>query len=172
MKIKILLISLLFALPTIQATAQEQASVLMQQATAQAKKEHKNVFVMFHASWCGWCKKMTKNMNSPACKKFFDDNFVTVELTVQESPKNKNLENPGADELLEQYKGEKAGLPFWVILDDKGKVLTDSFNSKGENLGCPSAVDEVAEFKIKLKKASKLNDRQIAVIAETFTIKK
>lgn len=172
MKIKILLIALLFVVPLMQAVAQENASVLLQQASAQAKKEHKNVFVMFHASWCGWCKKMEKNMESDACKKLFDDNFVTVHLTVQESPKNKSLENPGADAILEKYKGEKAGLPFWVILDAKGALLTDSFNVKEENLGCPSSADEVAEFKTKLKKASKLTDRQIAVIAETFTIKK
>jgi len=172
MKIKILFIAFLFALPLVQAIAQEHATVLLQQATAQAKKEHKNVFVMFHASWCGWCKKMEKNMESDACKKMFDDNFVTLRLTVQESPKNKALENPGAEALLEKYKGAKAGLPFWVVLDAKGTVLTDSFNAKDENLGCPSSVEEVAEFKTKLKKASKLTDKQIAVIAETFTIKK
>jgi thioredoxin-related protein len=172
MKVKILFIALLFALPLVQVTAQEQASVILQQASAQAKKEQKNVFVMFHASWCGWCKKMEKNMESDACKKLFGDNFVTVHLTVQESPKNKSLENPGADVVLEKYKGTKAGLPFWVILDAKGAVLADSFNAKGENLGCPSNTEEVAEFKAKLAKSSKLNDKQLAVIGETFIIKK
>lgn len=42
------------------ANAQENASVLMKQAYAQASKENKKVFVMFHASWCGWCKKWTQ----------------------------------------------------------------------------------------------------------------
>ena len=172
MKIKILLLSLLFLLPLTKITAQETATAILQKAQAQAKKEHKNVFVMFHASWCGWCKKMEKNMESDACKKLFDDNFVSMQLTVQESPKNKSLENPGADTLLETYKGSKAGLPFWVILDANGKVLADSFNAKGENLGCPSSADEVAEFKAKLKKTTKLNESQLAVIADTFIIKK
>ena len=172
MKLKLLLLPFLFLVPVVNSTAQETATVIMQKAQAQAKKEHKNVFVMFHASWCGWCKKMEKNMESDACKKMFDDNFVTVQLTVQESPKNKSLENQGADTLLETYKGTKAGLPFWVILDANGKVLADSFNAKGENLGCPSSADEVAEFKTKLKKTSKLNDKQLAVVAETFIIKK
>ena len=172
MKLKLLLLSFLFLLPVVNSTAQETAAAVMQKAQAQAKKEHKNVFVMFHASWCGWCKKMEKNMESDACKKMFDDNFVTVQLTVQESPKNKSLENPGADALLETYKGTKAGLPFWVILDANGKVLADSFNAKGENLGCPSSADEVAEFKSKLKKTTKLNEGQLATIADTFVIKK
>lgn len=172
MRIKILLLSLMFLMPFANITAQEAATTAMQKAQAQAKKEHKNVFVMFHASWCGWCKKMEKNMQSDTCKKLFDDNFVFTQLTVQESPKNKNLENPGADVLLESYKGTKEGLPFWVILDANGKVLEDSFNAKGQNLGCPSSPDEVAEFKAKLKKTTKLNDGQLATIAETFVIKK
>jgi len=172
MKIKILLLSLLFLAPLVSVSAQEAATAVLQKAQAQAKKEHKNVFVMFHASWCGWCKKMEKNMESDACKKLFDDNFVSTQLTVQESPKNKSLENPGADAILESYKGTKAGLPFWVILDANGKVLADSFNAAGENLGCPSSADEVAEFKTKLKKTTKLNDKQLAVIADTFIIKK
>jgi thioredoxin-related protein len=172
MKTKILIVALLLLMPLANAIAQESAATVLQKAQAQAKKEHKNVFVMFHASWCGWCKKMEKNMQSDACKKMFDDNFVSTQLTVQESPKNKNLENPGADVLLETYKGTKAGLPFWVLLDVNGKVLADSFNAKGENLGCPSSKDEVAEFKAKLKKTTKLNEKQLAVIEDTFVIKK
>jgi len=172
MKSKILLVALLLLMPLTNAIAQESAATVLQKAQSQAKKEHKNVFVMFHASWCGWCKKMEKNMQSDACKKMFDDNFVLTQLTVQESPKNKNLENPGADVLLETYKGTKAGLPFWVLLGANGKILADSFNAKGENLGCPSSKDEVAEFKAKLKKTTKLNEKQLAVIEDTFVIKK
>ena len=33
------------------------AAQLMAAAKARARKEHKNIFVMFHASWCVWCKK-------------------------------------------------------------------------------------------------------------------
>lgn len=154
------------------ANAQENASVLMKQAYAQASKENKKVFVMFHASWCGWCKKMDANMTNAACAKSFTDNYVIVHLVVKESPKNKDLENPGAEDLLKKYKGEQAGLPFWLMLDAKGTVLTDSFNAKGENIGCPGSAEEVAEFTAKLKKTSKMTDKQLAVIKETFIIKK
>ena len=111
-------------------------------------------------------------MQSPSCKKLFDDNYVTAFLTVQESPKNKNLENPGAAELLKKYNGEGTGIPFWVILDTDGSLLADSYNSKSENLGCPATAEEVAEFTAKLKRTSRLTPAQLAVISETFIIKK
>ncbi|PZR24289.1 MAG: thioredoxin family protein [Flavobacterium psychrophilum] len=171
MKLKLFFASVIL-FTTLVANAQEEASVLMKQAYTQAVKENKKVFVMFHASWCGWCKKMDNNMKTAATAKLFTDNYVIVHLDVKESPKTKDLENPGGEDLLKKYKGEQAGLPFWLILDAKGAVITDSFNTKGENLGCPSSPDEVTEFTAKLKKTSKLNDKQLAVIRETFVIKK
>ena len=172
MKLKSIFASvfLLFSITTI--NAQEQASAIMNKAYSLAGKENKNVFLMFHASWCGWCKKMDKNLTGDALAKSFNDNYVTAHLTVKESPKNQNLENPGGQELLLKYRADRAGLPFWVILDPKGNVLADSFNTKGENLGCPSTPEEVAEFTTKLKRTSKLTERQLAVVKEIFTIKK
>ena len=172
MKTKSLLICLFLVAGIFVSYAQEKAEIILLKAATQAKKENKKVFVLFHASWCGWCKKMDKNMTGEACGKLFGDNYVTAHITVQESPKNKALENPGGDELIKKYKGDRAGLPFWVILEPNGTLLADSYNSKGENLGCPSSPDEVTEFIAKLKKTSKLTDKQLAVIRETFTIKK
>ena len=172
MKLKTLIAGF-FLLAFVSVTsAQDQASAIVSKASAQAAKENKNVFIMFHASWCGWCKKMDKNMTGDACGKYFDASYVTAHITVQESPKNESLENPGGDDLVKKYKGDGAGLPFWVILDPKGNVLADSFNAKGENLGCPSTPEEVADFITKLKKTSKVNDKQLASVRETFTIKK
>lgn len=162
---------LLGSMAIVKAQEVPTAATVLETAQKQAKKEKKKVFVMFHASWCSWCKKMEKNMQADAVKKMFDDNYVTTFLTVQEHT-NKALENPGAAELLAGYKGDKSGIPFWVILDEKGKVLADSFNAKGENLGCPATPEEVAEFNAKLKKTSKLTDKDLAVITETFVIKK
>lgn len=172
MKLKSFFICLFIISSITAVKAQEQASVVVDKAIAQAKKENKKVFVMFHASWCGWCKKMDKAMENPACKDLFNTNYVIAHLTVKESPKNSSLENPGGEVILNKYKGEQAGLPFWVILDANGELLTDSFDAKGENLGCPSTAKEVADFTAKLKRTSKLNDRQLAVIANTFTEKK
>jgi len=172
MKIRIasLILFILAGITTLKA--QESATSVFGKAAAQARKENKKVILIFHASWCSWCKKMDNHMNSDSCKKLLDDNYVTAHITVQESPKNKALETPGGDEILKKYKGEKSGLPYWVILDHKGNLLADSNNAKGENLGCPASPEEVAVFIEKLKMTSKLSDKQLAVIAETFTIKK
>ncbi len=151
--------------------AQEKADVVLNKAITQAKTENKNVLLVFHASWCGWCKLMEKNMNLPETKPLFDKNFVTAYLDVQERGEKKTLENPGGQELMNKYKGEKAGLPFWLILDSKDNVLADSFDSKGENIGSPATPEEVASFLVKLEKTSKLNKTELQTIQQVFVKK-
>lgn len=138
-------------------------------AYKQAASENKNVFVMFTASWCGWCKKMDASMNDTTTKKYFNKSYVTVHLIVKETPANKSLENPGAAEFLNKFKGDEAGLPFFVILDNKGKLLGDSFVSN-ENLGCPATPEEVASFVTLLKKTSSINEMGLNAITKRFKL--
>ena len=168
----IVLTFLLFVITTA-AIAQkiETTENILSTAYKQALKENKNVFVIFHASWCGWCKKMDASMNDVTTKKYFDDNFVTVHLTVLESEENKKLENPGAIEFMKALKAETAGLPFFVILDKKGNVLADSFVNAA-NIGCPASESEVENFIILLKKTSKINDKGLSAITERFKMNK
>ena len=152
------------------------AEAILKDAAAKAKAENKKVIVLFHASWCGWCKKMDISMNDPVCKKYFDDNFITVDLTVDEFADKKNLEKPSADAVKKKYKGETAGLPFWLILDADQQLLADSYMRKpgvskdeaGENIGCPASDDEVAAFITILQQTTKLKAEELAVIAERF----
>ncbi len=101
-------------------------------------------------------------------------------LDVLEQPEKKNLENPGSTEALAKFHGEKSGLPFWLVLDDKGKVLGDSqmrpqgasLDTHGENVGCPAQENEVAFFTQLLKSTSKLTDTDLAVIGKRFALNK
>lgn len=149
---------------------------LLNKAALQAKQQNKKVLLMFHASWCVWCRKMDSALNDPSCKVFFDNNFVTLHITVLESKGNKNLENPGGEEMLKKYNGENQGLPYWAILNSDKKLLFDSQQRtkgkdgsvKAENIGCPASQPEVDYFISLLKKTTNLTDPQLAIIAKRF----
>jgi len=167
--------TLLFSLCTNAQTSPQSAGEILKEAYKLADKEDKKVFIIFHASWCGWCHKMDKSLNDETCKKFFEDNFVIRHLVIDESDDKKNLENPGADEFRKKYNGDGQGVPFWLVFDKDGKMLADSKIRKdgdgpeqGDNVGCPAAVNEVEYFISVLKKTSKLNSDQLEIIRERF----
>jgi len=144
------------------------ADAILKEARAKAAKENKNVMVIFHASWCGWCHKMDTLLNDPSIKDFFYKNYVITHLVISESKDKKNLENPGAAELNKQWGGADQGIPFWVIIDNNGKILADSQKKRGENVGCPATAEEVAHFINVLKKTSSITDDQIAKVEKRF----
>ncbi|MFC4262150.1 thioredoxin family protein [Ferruginibacter yonginensis] len=143
------------------------ANTILQSAYKKAAQQNKKVFLIFHASWCGWCKKLDASMNDSSTKKIFDAYFVTVHLTVQETPNKKYLENKGADAVLQQFKATDAGLPFFVILDSKGNKLGDSFVNN-ENMGCPAQKNEVENFIALLQKTTTIQKPATAIIYNRF----
>ena len=176
-KVTTLLFIILFTIPF--GFSQEKpaaADEIMEKAIKVAKKEDKAVFLIFHASWCGWCKKMDASMNDDSCKDYFNDSFVTIHMVVKESRDNKHLENPGAEELLAKYKGDESGIPFWIIFDNKGSLIADSFiraegvsvDEPGSNIGCPALDNEVAAFIQKLKLSSLMTEDEEVKITERF----
>lgn len=141
-----------------------------------AAEQGKNVFLMWHASWCGWCHLMDSLMNRDDLKSYFTDNYVIEHLVVKESKDNKHLENPGAADLLAKYNGDKAGIPFWIVLDKNGKLLADSYmrpeglgmDQPGTNTGCPAQKGEVDHFIKVLKTTSEISDEGLTKIAGVF----
>ncbi len=145
-----------------------------------ASKQNKNVILIFHASWCGWCKRMDKLMNNDSCKSYFAKNYIVTHLDVDETDAKKNLENPGADAVRVKYGASKdEGLPMWFILDKKGNLLDDSRykvnigkSKAGDNIGCPNSEQEVTYFIGMLKKTSKLSLEDESIIRNLFQEKK
>lgn len=179
MKITRLFSIVLLALFTASAAAQTAATppaaqTVIDGACKKAGMENKKVLLIFHASWCGWCHKMDTALNDVSCKSFFDKNYVIEHLTVQESPGKKNLENPGAEALLESFNGKNQGIPYWVILDKEGKLLFDSQmrtagkEGPGSNIGCPASEEEVKAFIKILKQTSLLTVAELKIIAKRF----
>lgn len=175
---KLLLISLLLIIfLKLPAQVPSHAKDILNEATAEAAQSGKNVFIIFHASWCGWCHKMDTAMNDKAVKSFFNSNYVIRHLTVYESRGKEKLENPGALDLLKKYHGNDQGIPFWVILNKNNTLLADSFlfdpvdtnHVRAANTGCPAAAEEVEHFIKVLKKTSSLNDSELSIIRDRFS---
>ena len=148
------------------------ADQVVTEACAQAAKAHKKVFIIFHASWCGWCHKMDTAMNDASCRKAFADNYEIRHITVLENGANKALENPGGKELLAKYHGDQEGIPFWLILNTNGELLADSrmkdLTGKPQNVGCPAQPTEVDYFVGVLSKTSKMKHAELEAIRTRF----
>lgn len=180
MKIKyitFLLLSACLLLATVSFAQQPPLTTdqIMTAAKTEAKAEKKNVFVIFHASWCGWCKKMDASMQDPASKQYFDDNFVITHITVLETGDKVALDNPGGQKMLEEYGGGESGIPYWLIFDADGNLLADSKTRKpgqtqeeGQNLGCPATEPEIKDFIAKLQKTSTITDQQAEAVMARF----
>ena len=90
-KMLLLLITGCLSVISFAQTAPPAAGEILQQAFGKAKAENKNVFIIFHASWCSWCHKMDSAINDPVRKSFFENNYVIRHLTLLESHDKKQL---------------------------------------------------------------------------------
>ena len=177
MKTKLALLIFLFISATslFAQKAPASAEEIMKEAFVTAQKKDKNVLIIFHASWCGWCHKMDTSLNDVSVKQFFNDNFVIRHLVVFESKGKKNLENPGAPEMITKYGGKDQGIPFWMIFGKDERFLADSRMTatvngveKLQNSGCPATEEEVDYFIRVLRKTTSLKDEQLEKIKTRF----
>ncbi|ANI90702.1 hypothetical protein A9P82_09220 [Arachidicoccus ginsenosidimutans] len=148
--------------------APKTADEILSSAIAQAKQQHKKVLIMFHASWCGWCKRMDASIEDKSCKKYFDDNFVIDHIDIMEHGKEVALENPGGQAMYEKYGGAE-GIPFWLIFDENGNLLsTSNLAEGGHNVGCPAQENEVNTFVGLLKKYTSISDADAKAVHDRF----
>ena len=147
---------------------------ILKEALAKAADSHKNVLIIFRASWCGWCRKMDAGLTDRKLSSLFDNNYIIVHLTIDETDSKKSLENAGAAELRKKYHGDRQGLPYWFILDAGGNFLADSRLRKSEadpnpvNVGCPASNEEINYFIMVIRRTSSLNTAQLTLIKEWF----
>ncbi|HWJ26780.1 MAG TPA: thioredoxin family protein [Flavisolibacter sp.] len=156
------------SVPVLAQNAAPVADAILKESFQLAAKENKNVIIIFHASWCVWCHKMDSSINDPSCREFFQKNYIIRHLTVYESAKNKQLENPGALEILTQYHGNDQGIPFWIVFDKNGKQIGNSLLATGNNSGCPAKVEEVDHLIDVLKRSSSISANEEEAVRKRF----
>ena len=83
-------------------------------ALAEAKKQHKLIFLDAYASWCGPCKLLKKNtFPNKEAGEYFNKNFVNVAMDMEKG------EGPA---LAEKYAVN--AYPTLIITDAEGKIIT------------------------------------------------
>lgn len=103
------------------------ADHMLRAAEATASRQHKNVLVIFSASWCGPCHVLQLFLADPAVSPIFDKSFTKLILIHGERLyDNHHKDTPGADDLLDSLHDEGISLPAMVILNGDGKLLVDS----------------------------------------------
>ncbi|MBX3120180.1 MAG: thioredoxin family protein [Fimbriimonadaceae bacterium] len=157
-----------------QKAAPDAAKFVIDRACILAEKENKNVLIIYHASWCSWCKRLDAVLNQKDVAPIMGKYYVITHLDVlEQTPEGKKLENLGGYDLMKAQGGETAGLPFLVIMNPKQKVLLNSMMKiadKEVNMGCPYEQVEIENFLMMLRKtAPKITEPEIRVVWSAFS---
>ncbi len=164
-------ICLLTGLAMARSASPESSKTILDSAARQAVATKRNVFVIFHASWCVWCRRLDSVLAVPEVHTLIEKNLVVVHLDVMERGEKKALENPGAQEEMNDLGGANAGLPFYAFLDANGKVIANSIAMKGktENIGFPGSDEERAAFrKLLMGAAPRMRANELAMVMRHF----
>jgi thioredoxin-related protein len=139
-----------------------QAEDVLAAGLAEAAKSERKVFLHFGAPWCGWCLKLDAWLVRKDVEPVFSKDFVDVHLDIDRMP--------GGKEVLERYrKSDKGGIPWFAMLDAKGKALITSDGPEG-NIGFPATDGEIAYFVTMLNRCKgRMTEREIADLRATLT---
>jgi thioredoxin-related protein len=152
-----LLVAVFFSVAFAEEPNQASANQLRTVGLEKAKKEGKQVFLIFDSQGCGWCKVFDKYHSDPEVAHVLDKHLVLVKVSTDE--------NPGGEEMYLEY-GKARGVPAFVILDAGGKVLADSGDGD-KNVGFPYQPHEIEHYFAALRTAcARLSDTEVGLLTE------
>jgi thiol-disulfide isomerase/thioredoxin len=157
---------------TVAATRAEAADLaaqaeLRRQITLSAD-EGKRLFLLFYASWCGYCRLFERFLADPAAAAIINREFrVAPFRALERSDSQKALQLAGADDLFTRFaKTPAQGLPFFVVLNGEGgPVATSVSPASGRNIGFPLGKGDLDTFeKILTRAAPRITAAELAIL--------
>lgn len=132
-----------------------------------AQGEGKRLFMLFYASWCGYCRLFDNLLADPQASAIINREFKVFHMRALERTEAlKARQIAGADEMYRRFATPSSGLPFYVVFDDAGEpVVTSIAPDSGENIGFPVAKHDLDQFeKIMKRGAPKLTREELATL--------
>lgn len=126
----------------------EPANLLLTRAKAKAKGEKKSVFVVIGATWCQPCHELEERFAKAPIKDLLRPSYEVVRLKILPRKGRPDEVNPGALELYHKWSDNtNPGVPFYVVLDMKGKVLATSqvAMDDGSKVNLPGVTGEAGD---------------------------
>jgi thioredoxin-related protein len=121
-----------------QMVTPKDAEVVLREGLERASSDDKRVFLTFSAPWCGWCHKLADWMAKPEIGSILDRDLVIVKVDID------RMTN-GKDVMAKVRPNVAGGIPWFVVLDSKGKSLGNSDGPQG-NIGYPFKPEEIDHF--------------------------
>jgi thiol:disulfide interchange protein len=147
------------------------ADNILTQANTQAAATHKNILLVFSASWCGPCHEFEAFMKDPGTGPIMLHYFVPASIDVGEEDRGHAERNtPGGEKLMTSLAGgHNEGYPLIVFLNPQGSPIVNSLidGQHGKNIGYPSAPQEIVWFMSMLQQST-----PAMTPAETETIRR
>jgi thioredoxin-related protein len=123
---------------------------VLKDALSQASSADKLVFLDFGAPWCGWCHELNTWINRPENAAILSLDFVVARIDIDRMT--------GGKDVMTQFRPDSGGgIPWYVILDSKGKALATA-DGPGGNIGYPFQPEEIDQFMALLQRHARHMD--------------